>query len=174
MREIFIDKREDNTKLILLVEDGILIEKYQEKESYKRLEGNIYLGKVRNILQGMQAAFVDIGKSKNSFIHANDIIPKVDVTREETKLANIKDVAKTGMPLMVQVKRDRTQKKGARVSTHISIPGRYVVLMPNVSIITISQKIEEKEERNRLLEIIKNNLPEKHRCNYKNISSRKE
>lgn len=160
MREIIIDQKDENTKIILLVENGVLLEKYEERKDYQRLEGNIYLGKVENILQGMQAAFVDIGQGKNTFIHARDIMPKIDVTKQEVKTENIKNIAKVGMPIMIQVKRDSTNKKGARVSTHISIPGRYIVLMPNTDIITISQKIENQEERNRLLEIMRQALPE--------------
>lgn len=108
----------------------------------------------------MQAAFVDIGQEKNTFIHAQDILPKVDITKEPVKTANIKDIIKTGSSIIVQVKRDSTNKKGARVSTHISLPGRYIVLMPNTNIITISQKIEENKERERLIELVKKNLPE--------------
>lgn len=107
----------------------------------------------------MQAAFVDIGQKKNTFIHAQDILPKTDITKQERKVANIKELAKVGMPILVQVKRDSTNKKGARVSTHISLPGRYLVLMPNTDFVTISQKIEDEKERQRLLDFVKANLP---------------
>ncbi len=106
----------------------------------------------------MQAAFVDIGQKKNTFIHAQDILPKTDITKQERKVANIKELAKVGMPILVQVKRDSTNKKGARVSTHISLPGRYLVLMPNTDFVTISQKIEDEKERQRLLDFVKANL----------------
>ena len=78
MKEILINQKE-NTKQILLLEDGNLVEKYEENEKISRIEGNIYIGKVENILQGMQSAFVDIGQNKNTFIHLKDILPKVDV-----------------------------------------------------------------------------------------------
>lgn len=107
----------------------------------------------------MQAAFVDIGQKKNTFIHAQDILPKTDITKQERRVANIKELAKVGMPILVQVKRDSTNKKGARVSTHISLPGRYLVLMPNTDFVTISQKIEDEKERQRLLDFVKANLP---------------
>ena len=76
MQEIIISKKDDDTKLIMLLEDGKLAEYYEDKSSYNRLEGNIYNGKIRNIVPGMQAAFVDIGAEKNTFIHIKDIIPK--------------------------------------------------------------------------------------------------
>ncbi len=103
---------------------------------------------------------MDIGHKKNTFIHAQDIAPKKDLTKEERKDINVKELVKVGMPILVQVKRDSTNKKGARVSTHISLPGRYLVLMPNTGFVTISQKIENIEERQRLLELVKSNLPE--------------
>ena len=160
MKEILINQKE-NTKQILLVEDGNLVEKYEENENISRIEGNIYIGKVENILQGMQSAFVDIGQNKNTFIHLKDILPKVDVKdarRSENK--KIKEIVKAGMPLLVQVKRDFTKSKGAKVSTHISINSRFIVFMPNTTIITISQKIENEEEKVRLTEIAKKYLPE--------------
>ena len=163
MQEVIISQDKQNNKIVALVENGKLVEKYEERPEKKRLEGNIYLGKVENVLVGMQAAFVDIGVEKNTFIHIKDIIPKVSNEtgnkNETLSKYDIKNYIHTGMPILVQVKRDSTNKKGARVSTHITIPGNYVVLMPNTNIITISQKIEDAEERERLLEILKENIP---------------
>lgn len=162
MKEIIINKEENRT-ILTLVENGILIEKYEENDEQIRLEGNIYIGKVQNVLPGMQAAFVNIGQKKNTFIHLKDALPKLDVkTNDIDKIVdknNIKEVIKPGMNLLVQVKRDATNKKGARVSTHISIPSRFCVFMPNADFITISQKIENEEERNRLINIVKKQLP---------------
>ena len=161
MREIIINQTETVTT-ITLVENGILIEKYEEKADQNRLEGNIYIGKVENVLQGMQAAFVDIGVKKNTFIHLKDVLPKEDVKNNEkniNKEEDIRNILKTGMPIIVQVKRDSTNKKGARVSKHINLPGRYLVLMPNADFITISQKIEDETEKNRLIDIVKKILP---------------
>ena len=160
MKEILINQKED-TKQILLLEDGNLVEKYEENENIQRIEGNIYIGKVESVLQGMQSAFVDIGLSKNTFIHLKDILPKVDVrdgVKEETK--KIKEIVKVGMPLLVQVKRDFTESKGAKVSTHISLNSRFIVFMPNTTIITISQKIEDEVEKERLTSIAKKYLPQ--------------
>lgn len=163
MKEIIINVDKQNDKTIMLVQNGKLVEKYQENSKTKRLEGNIYLGKIQNVLQGMQAAFVDIGESKNTFIHLKDILPKLDTKTNDTdaivKKSNIKDIVKPGMPLLVQVKRDSTHKKGARVSTHINLPGRFCVFMPEANFITISHKIEDEKEKNRLLEIVKKHIP---------------
>lgn len=163
MQEIIISENKDNNKIVAIVENGKLVEKYEETVEQKRLEGNIYLGKVQNVLIGMQAAFIDIGTEKNTFIHIKDIIPKAsNETGNKNELLSkydIKSYIRTGMPILVQVKRDSTNKKGARVSTHISLPGRFVVLMPNSEFITISQKIENNVEKNRLVQIAKQNLP---------------
>ena len=164
MREILVNVDEQNNKTIVVVENGKLIEKYQENYGEERLEGNIYLGKVENVLLGMQAAFVDIGKEKNTFIHIRDIIPKASNEtgnkNEPLNKHNIKNYIKTGMPILVQIKKDATSKKGARVSTHINLSGRYAVLMPNSDFITISKKIEKKTEKNRLLKIVKEIVPQ--------------
>ena len=163
MQELLIDVDNENKK-ILLVENGKLIEKYEENPGRDRLEGNIFLGIVENILPGMQAAFVNIGKEKNTFIHIRDVVPKIsEVTGNKNENFgdyNIKDYLKVGMPIMVQVKKDSTNKKGARISMHISIPGRFIVLIPNEKFITLSQKIDNKEEREKLLSIVKENMPE--------------
>ena len=164
MREILVNVDEQNNKTIVVVENGKLIEKYQENYGEERLEGNIYLGKVENVLLGMQAAFVDIGKEKNTFIHIRDSIPKASNEtgnkNEPLNKHNIKNYIKTGMPILVQIKKDATSKKGARVSTHINLSGRYAVLMPNSDFITISKKIEKETEKNRLLKIVKEIVPQ--------------
>lgn len=165
MKEIVIDVDKQQNRKIMLVENGNLIEQYEESTTRKRLEGNIYIGKIQNVLPGMQAAFVDIGENKNTFIHLKDILPKLDTkknnTEEVIQKSNIRDIVKPGMPILVQVKRDSTNKKGARVSAHINLPGRYCVFMPDADFITISQKIEDEKERKRLLEIVKKVLPKK-------------
>lgn len=158
MTEIFIKKEKDK-KEIALVENGKLIEYYEEDSRDLRKEGNIYLGIVKDIIPGMQSAFVDIGTEKNSFIHLKDVLPKVDETKEEVKNnISISKIVKPGQKLLVQVKKDSNQKKGARVSTHITIPSKYIVLMPNTDIVTISQKIENKKEQERLIKLVKENL----------------
>ena len=158
MLEVLIQSK-NNEKDIALVENGNLIEYYEENSSIIRNEGNIYIGIIKDIVEGMQAAFVDIGTDKNSFIHIKDMLPKIDETvKKYDNNIKIKDIAQKGKKILVQVKKDSNEKKGARVSTHINLPGKYIALMPNTNIITISQKIENKEERKRLLDIVKQNL----------------
>ena len=162
MQELLVSTNNENKK-ILLVENGKLIEKYEETPEQERIEGDIFLGVVENVLPGMQAAFVDIGKDKNTFIHIRDVIPKVSEEtgnkNENFAKYNIKDYLKTSMPILVQIKKDSTNKKGSRISTHLSMPGRFTVLMPNEKFITISQKIDDEKERARLKNILKENLP---------------
>lgn len=162
MKELII-YTEGDIENILLVENGILTEKYKDSKYKKRLEGNIYIGKVQNILPGLQAAFINVGENKNAFIHLKDVLPKVDVTKQDSSTwesERIENILKVGMPIIVEIKRDSYNKKGARASTHINLPGRYIVLLPNSSFVTISQKIEDKNERQRLISLTKNILPQ--------------
>lgn len=156
MQEILISKQDDK-KIIALLDDGKLEEVYEEKETSSRLEGNIYLGIVKDILPGMQAAFVDIGETQNTFLHIKDVLPKVSKTtgnkNEDLEKYNIKDYIKPNTAILVQVKKDATALKGAKISADIHIPGRFVVLLPKDKFITVSQKIESEEERKRLIEI---------------------
>lgn len=162
MQELIINSDGEN-KQIALVENGKLIEKYDERPDMHRLEGNIYFGIVENVLQGMQAAFVNIGEEKNTFMHIKDVIPKVsNETGNKNELLskyNIKDYIRVGMPILVQVKKDSTNKKGARVSTNISLPGRFVVLLPNTNFITISKKIIDSNKRKELQKAVQEELP---------------
>lgn len=161
MIELIVNKSND-TKIIAAVENGKLVEIYEENEQSQkaRNEGNIYIGIVKDIVPGMQAAFVDIGTEKNSFIHVKDVVPQVDEKIEKRIDKKIKDVVKSGEKILIQIQKDSNEKKGARTSTHIKLTGKYVILMPNTNIVTISQKIENDKERERLLEIVKNVLPE--------------
>lgn len=157
MQELIVVQKQD-IKEISILEEGILKEHYKEKEDKKRLEGNIYIGRVTDVLIGMQAAFVDIGAEKNAFLHIRDILPKKsNVTgnkEEELENYKIKDYIKPNQKVLVQVKKDSNNIKGARVSTNIQIAGRFVVVLPENDFITISQKIENKKEKNRLISIV--------------------
>ena len=160
MFEVLINKN-DEQKEIVLIENGKVVEYYMDEENPNRREGNIYIGIAKNILKGMQAAFVDIGTEKNSFIHLKDLLPKVDEKKEKIKQEiDIKDVIKPGQKILVQVKKDSNNQKGARVSTNINISSKYIALMPNTDIITVSQKIEDKKEQERLIKLVKENLSE--------------
>ena len=158
MLELII-KRIEKQRQIILVEDGKMIEYYEEGEEDNKNEGNIYIGVVKDIVKGMQAAFVDIGIEKNSLIHLKDILEKKDEKKEKTNInQDISTVIKPNQKLLVQIKKDSNEKKGARISTHINLPGKYIVLMPNTDIITVSQKIENKEEQERLIKLVRENI----------------
>ncbi len=160
MKELIIFN-EEHKKMIALVEDEELVEKYEEDEEDKSIEGNIYVGKVQNIITGLQSAFVNIGEKRTAFIHSKDILPKVDITKnEKQEIPNINKLIKPGDPIIVEVKREAVDKKGPRLSTHINLSSRFVVVMPNATFVTVSQKIENEEERNRLKEIAQKYLPE--------------
>lgn len=159
-KELIICNYNDK-KLIALLENEELVERYEEDENDKSIEGNIYVGKVQNILTGLQSAFVNIGEKKNAFIHVKDILPKVDITKENLVDAKpINELVKPGDPLIVEVKKEAIDKKGPRLSTHITLTSRFVVFMPNATFVTVSQKIEDEKERDRLKAIVEKYLPE--------------
>ena len=161
MAEIIIQQSIENERQIALVEESKLLEYYEENDADNKKEGNIYVGIVKDVVKGMQSAFVDIGTEKNSFIHLKDILPKVDEKKEVQDLnMDIKDLVKPNQKLLVQVKKDSNESKGARVSTHINLPSKYIAFLPNTDIITISQKIEDKQEQKRLIKLVKDNLSE--------------
>ena len=162
MLELIINKNVD-TETICLVENGKLVEKYQDNETTKenRLEGNIYAGKVSDLVPGMQSAFIDYGDSRKGLLHLKDALPQVNEKNKKNENItnkNISDVLKSGQKLLIQIKKDSNDKKGAKVSTHISIPSKYVVFMPNTDIINISKKIEDEKRIKELLDLAKDNL----------------
>ena len=160
MLELIIDKNKE-LETICLVENGKLVEKYQDNDetSQNRLEGNIYAGKVINLVPGMQAAFVDFGIEKRGLIHLKDAMPQIDEKSEKIdETIEIKDILKKDQMILVQVKKDCNEKKGARLSTHITLPGKYIVYMPNTSFITISQKIDDDKKKKDLIEFVKSNI----------------
>ena len=175
MIEIIISKKEE-VKTIAVVENGKLIEIYEENKENKheRNEGNIYTGIIKDIIPGMQAAFIDIGTEKNSFIHVRDIVPQVDEKIEEKIEPKIKEIIKPKQKLLVQVQKDSNDKKGARTSTHIKLTGKYIILLPQTTIVTISQKITETIEKERLIKLVKDNLPEGMGAIVRTIAEKKE
>ena len=161
MFEILINKNSNNQKEIALIENGKLVEFYIDEDNSNRREGNIYIGISKDVIKGMQAGFVDIGTEKNSFIHLKDILPKVDEKKQKSEPEiDIKKVMKPGQKMLVQVKKDSNLQKGARISTHINLSSKYIALMPHTDIITVSQKIEDKNEQERLIKLVKENLSE--------------
>ncbi|KAB3535904.1 Rne/Rng family ribonuclease [Alkaliphilus pronyensis] len=151
MNEIIVDAGITETR-IAFVEDEELVELYIERKKDKPIEGNIYKGRVTNVLPGMEAAFIDVGLDKNCFLYVKDAIPQELLNEESqiTKEITIKEILKTGQEILVQVIKEPIGTKGARVTTHLTLPGRYLVLMPSTDYIGISRRINDEDERERL------------------------
>ncbi|GAA5113209.1 ribonuclease G [Orbus sasakiae] len=145
---------------VAYIEEGILQEIHVDRESKRGIVGNIYKGKIIRILPGMQAAFVDIGLEKAAFLHASDIMPHTecvsDSEQEQFQVKDISELVRQGQDLMVQVVKDPMGTKGARLTTDITLPSRYLVFMPGPSSahVATSQRIESEEERERLKSIV--------------------
>ena len=155
-KEILVDANKFAIR-VAVVEDGTPVELYVEQNGTERLVGNIYLGKVQNVLPGMQAAFVDIGLEKNAFLYAGDVFfpgDQYDELEQLPETRKIGDLLKPGQNVLVQVAKDPVGTKGARVTTHITLAGRSLVLMPTVDYVGVSRRIEKEEERGRLRKIL--------------------
>lgn len=167
MKEIVIDVGALQTTVALL-EDGELTELSVEKNENQSIVGNIYKGRVENVLPGMQAAFINIGVDRNAFLYVKDAIPNTYIGEEEEseeaeddKNLNINDFLKVGQEIVVQVVKEPINAKGARVTTHITMPGRYIVLMPTVEYVGISRRLEDEKERERLKTLAEKLKPDK-------------
>ncbi len=149
--EILINVTPVETR-VALVENGMLQEVYIERSLRKGIVGNVYMGKVVRVLPGMQAAFVDIGLERASFIHASDIASLDSDGMEERGNGsdNIRAVVRDGQELIVQIIKEPIGTKGARLSTHLSVSSRFLVYMPQTTHIGVSQRIEDEDERERL------------------------
>lgn len=163
-KEILVDANGFSTR-VAVVEDGAPVELYVEQEGAQRLVGNIYNGKVQNVLPGMQAAFIDIGLERNAFLYAGDIVMPDDadeeIEREKIRsMRSIRDMLKPGQTIMVQVAKDPVGTKGARVTTHITLAGRSLVLMPTMDYVGVSRRIDKEEERTRLRRILTDIKPD--------------
>ncbi|MEI6896082.1 MAG: ribonuclease G [Psychromonas sp.] len=149
---------------VALIEGGVLQELHIERLATKGIVGNVYKGKVCRVLPGMQAAFVDIGLEKAAFLHASDILLNAEcVTQNEKaqfKVADISELVRQGQDIIVQVVKDPLGTKGARLTTDITVPSRYLVFMPGSSHVGVSQRIESEKERNRLKSITKSCINE--------------
>jgi len=160
-KEIIVNVDTRETR-VALVEAGKLVELTIERE--ERVVGSLYKCKVANVLAGMDAAFVDIGLDRNAFLYVADVLPEMDdefptARKEPPRHVRIKDVLKVGQELLVQVVKGPRGSKGSRVSTRVSLPGRYLVLMPDSDNLGISRKIESDGERDRLKKIGDNIRP---------------
>ena len=153
--EILINSTPVQTR-VALVEGGALAEIYVERHSHKGLVGNIYLGKVMRVLPGMQAAFVDIGLERASFLHASDLAifdgSGNELRHDEAR--DIRELIGEGQSIAVQVVKDPLGSKGARLTTHLSISSRYLVFVPHTRHVGISQRIEDDRERERLRTLV--------------------
>ncbi len=148
--EILINVTPRETR-VALAENGVLQEVLVERAHSRGLVGNIYKGNVIRVLPGMQAAFVDIGLGRTAFLHVSDIEHGFnDENGEQAEVSSITQLVQEGQDLLVQVIKDPLGSKGARLTSHITIPSRYLVFMLGASNIGISQKIEDEEERSRL------------------------
>ncbi len=140
---------EDNSLQTAVVQDGVLIQFYMERSAGSSLVGNVYLGKIVNVLPGMEAAFVDIGLGKNAFLYIDDLLhPHAD--KQPRQKPAIQDIARPGQVVAVQIVKDPIGGKGARVTTHFNLPGRYLVYMPEAGYVGVSKKIGSESERERL------------------------
>lgn len=150
--EILINVTPQETR-VAVVENGMLQELLLERSNKLGLVGNIYKGKVRRVLPGMQAAFIDIGLDRAAFLHASDIVSQND-NGCDADPRQIEEILSEGQTLLVQVIKDPLGTKGARLTTQITIPSRYLVLMPGVKCMGVSSKLEDEEERARLKELV--------------------
>jgi len=153
---------------VALLENGRMAEIFIERSDHKQIVGNIYQGRVESVVPGIQAAFVDIGMHKNGFLYVSDVVDTqayfddVEIERVESndkKLprgrdANIDDVLKEGQEILVQVTKEPIGTKGPRLTSFITLPGRFLVMMPTVSHLGISRKIPSDKERDRLKKVI--------------------
>jgi ribonuclease E len=156
-RTLLVRERDGRTQIAVL-EDGVLVEHYVTRASQQSMIGNVHLGKVQNVLPSMEAAFVDIGRGRNAVLYAGEV--NWDAANLTSKAdRRIEAALKPGDPVLVQVTKDPIGHKGARLSSQISLPGRFVVLVPGGSMTGISRKLPE-TERNRLKRILKRVVPE--------------
>lgn len=155
VNQIYIDIDPGESR-VAVIDDGSLAEIYIERQDDMRLLGNIYMGRVENVLPGMQAAFVDIGLEKNAFLYVKDAVDYEAMKRG----VSIGSVLKSGDEILVQVSKEPSGTKGPRVTSHITLPGKYIVLMPGVEYIGVSRRIEDESERERLKYIISKLKPD--------------
>ena len=177
--EIIVNTTGRETR-VAMMDDGRLAEIHIDRGSAESFVGNVYIGRVVRVLPGMQAAFVDIGLERAAFLYAGDIYPafaekdeEIDIDEDadatiaeaspRSKPRNghppIQDLVKEGQEILVQVAKDPISTKGARVTTHITLPGRYMVFMPTVNHLGISRRIARDRERRKLRDFVKKHRP---------------
>jgi ribonuclease E len=157
VERVMVVRQQGARTQIAVLEDGIVVEHYINQSSSGSLVGNVYLGRVQNVLPGMEAAFVDIGKGRNAVLYAGEV--NWDAAGLDGQPKKIETALKSGDPVLVQVTKDPVGQKGARLTSQISLPGRFLVYVPNNPMTGISRKLPDRE-RSRLKTILKALVPE--------------
>ncbi|NYF54714.1 Rne/Rng family ribonuclease [Micromonospora purpureochromogenes] len=155
-RVMAVRQRGDRTQIAVL-EDGVLVEHYVTRNSSGTMAGNVYLGKVQNVLPSMEAAFVDIGRGRNAVLYAGEV--NWDVSGLEGRARSIEQALRSGDSVLVQVTKDPIGHKGARLTSHIALSGRHLVYVPNGNASGISRKLPD-NERKRLRDVLKKLVPD--------------
>ncbi|MGZ7032892.1 MAG: Rne/Rng family ribonuclease, partial [Thermoanaerobaculia bacterium] len=171
-REIVINATKHESRIAVL-DEGQAVELWIERTRHRTIVGNIYKGRVTKVLPGMQSAFVDLGLERDAFLYVSDVVEDLEEYESETPdeltiddvpqqrvEASISDLLREGQEILVQVSKDTIAGKGARITTHITLPGRFLVYMPTVNHIGVSRRIENDEERARLKDILERLRPE--------------
>jgi ribonuclease G len=164
VKEILVSTTPQETK-VALIEDGLVSELFIEREAHRGVVGNVYKGRVTRVLPGMQSAFVNLGLERDAFLYVDDVLEGLDenlLTPEEQsapgrveRSATIEKLLREGQDVLVQVVKEPLGTKGARITSHIALPGRYSVFMPTVEHVGVSRKIVDEEERRRLKSLLK-------------------
>ncbi len=157
VERVMVVRQHDDRTQIAVMEDNVLVEHYVDKASHQSYVGNVYLGKVQNVLPSMEAAFVDIGKGRNAVLYAGEV--NFDASGLEGESKRIESALKSGQSILVQVTKDPIGHKGARLTSQVSLPGRYLVYVPGANMTGISRKLPD-TERSRLKQILKQVMPE--------------
>ena len=152
-----IVREQDGLDQIALLEDGLLVEHYVARHTQTSMVGNVYVGRVQNVLPSMEAAFVDLGKGRNAVLYAGEV--NWDAAGMEGKPRRIEDALSSGDTVLVQVTKDPIGHKGARLTSQITLAGRYLVLVPGGTMTGISRKLPD-TERVRLKKILKRIVPD--------------
>ena len=154
--EILINITPQETR-VATVENGVLIEVCIERRAKTTLVGNVYMGKVVRVLPGMDAAFVDVGLERAAFLHASDLVDGVSIDDNgEKSYRPVREMLREGQSIIVQVIKNPLGTKGARLTTNLTVPSRYLVYMPGDRSVGVSAKIEDEAERDRLRDIVRN------------------
>jgi ribonuclease G len=157
-KDLIVSSTPQETKVALL-EDGAVAEFFIEREAHRGVVGNIYKGRVTRVLPGMQSAFVDLGLERDAFLYVADVFEDLDENllspEEQVRNAPIEERLQEGQEVLAQVVKEPLGTKGARITSHVSLPGRYLVFMPTVEHVGVSRKIVDDEERRRLKSMLK-------------------